>query len=119
MLRAIPGSAPACPYLSIWHNLEFCDSNPIHTHDTPSSTNSFIEYLRIAFAEANTAMPQLLRAAFIRSSSAMARSRCNRKFSSITKKVWTFMDYSKPVHQLKQLVAGLVKIVEISFAAEK
>ena len=50
----------------------------------------------MAFAEANTAMPQLLPAAFIRSSSSIARLRCSRKFSSMMKNVCTPSDVSKP-----------------------
>jgi hypothetical protein len=45
-----------------------------------------VEYLRIAFAEANTATPRLFPAAFMYSSNCMARARCSRRFSSITKK---------------------------------
>src|SRR5207244_2546008 len=70
------------------------DSSPIHTHETPSSTSSCAVYLLIAFAEANTAMPQLFPACFIRRSSCMARSRCSRKFSSMMKKFCTFREAS-------------------------
>ncbi len=53
--------------------LEFTDSRPIQIQEMPSSTSSCMEYLRIAFADANTAKPQLLPAAFMRSSNCMAR----------------------------------------------
>src|SRR5579862_2401730 len=47
-------------------------------------------YFRIALADANTERLQLLRDSFIRSKRRMARSRCRRKFSSITKNDFTF-----------------------------
>src|ERR1039458_10525027 len=39
---------------------ECSDSNPIQTHDTPSSTSSSIVYLRIALADEKTYISQLL-----------------------------------------------------------
>jgi hypothetical protein len=51
-------------------------------------------YLRIALAEAKTDIVQDLRASFMRSSKRMARSRCSRKFSSITKKDCTLSSVS-------------------------
>src|SRR5579872_6077536 len=70
------------------------DSSPIHTHETPSSTSSFMLYLLMAFAEENTYSAQLLPFDFIRSSNSMARLRCSRKFSSIMKKDRTFISDS-------------------------
>ena len=40
------------------------DSSPIHTQETPSSTSSCMVYLRIALADANTDIAQLLLCCF-------------------------------------------------------
>ena len=72
------------------------DSKPIHTQETPSSTSSSMVYFRIALAEAKTESSQLLPASFMRSSKRMARVRCSRKFSSITKNECTLSSDSIP-----------------------
>src|SRR5437763_16553916 len=51
-------------------------------------------YLRMAFAEAKTDIDQLLCPCFIRSNRRMARSRCSRKFSSMTKNERTLRSFS-------------------------
>jgi hypothetical protein len=67
-------------------------------------------YLRMALADAKTESAQLLRSSFIRSRRRMARSRCSRKFSSITKKECTsnsasilFMTSNSSSPRLKKL----------------
>src|ERR1035438_3909289 len=61
------------------------DSRPIQIHEIPSSTNSRMEYWLIALADEKTYSDQGLLAAFMQSSSCMARRLCSRKFSSMTK----------------------------------
>ena len=55
----------------------------------------------------------------MRSSRRMARSRCSRKFSSITKNELDFELVLHAAHDFEEFVAGLEEVDELALAAEK
>ena len=76
-------------------------------------------YLRIALAEANTESAQLLLCLLHQFSNRMARSRCSRKFSSMTKNDCTFRALFHLLHDFEELVAGLKKLTNFPLPPKK